>query len=176
MSTKETRADMNCYYCGKTITNTDPKPLPTNQPTEIRCADCDVDCRYVYERGQRPLLNLLAKVVRNPVEEPRPPLPESITTAIARMPEQFYLQCCVEPSEEEDHQFISAVIMERCPDDGWPSLDAYYGSPGHREDPRQLEQVRLTDACRVGVTADIDEPQEFEARIISMIADRWPKS
>lgn len=56
---------MNCYYCGKEMGNTDPKPLETGHPTRVQCAECAIDYKYIHARGQRPLLNLLTRVIRS---------------------------------------------------------------------------------------------------------------
>lgn len=167
---------MNCYYCGKLLGDTDPKVVPNSHPTLRQCADCNVDYGYITERGHRPLLNLLTKVIRNPGKEPRPPLPESVATAIARMPENFYLKCAVEQYEKDGPRFLSACIFEIPPDDGW-TLPTYFNEPpgvkrAHMEE--WLEKYRHDDVVRVGVSAAIDDPQSFEAQIVSMINSKWP--
>lgn len=62
---------MDCYYCLKELGNTDPKPPGENEhPTRRQCAECAVEASYIYERGQRPLLNLLTKVIRAREKKP----------------------------------------------------------------------------------------------------------
>lgn len=56
---------MNCFYCAKEMGNTDPTPLETGHPTRVRCAECNIDYDYIRDRGHRPLLNLLTKVIRS---------------------------------------------------------------------------------------------------------------
>jgi hypothetical protein len=166
---------VNCYYCGKLLGNTDPSVQPNEHPTRRQCAECAVEYSYILEHSQRPLLTLLTKVIRNPVEAPKPPLPESFGTALARMPKNFHLKCSVEQDPDEEHPFLSAVIMEAPPDEGWPTLDAYFGSPGHPNDEDRLNRFRYDEACRVGTSARYDDPQTFEAMIVNMIASRWPR-
>lgn len=169
---------MNCYYCGKLLGNTDPKVQPNEHPTRRQCAECAVEATYVLENQQRPLLNLLTKVIRNPVEDPKPPLPESLATAIARMPERFYLQCRVERNKDEDgNPFLCAVVMEEPPEDGW-TIPTYFNEPPGVErahDEEWLERFRHDDVCRVGVSAALDDPQSFERLILSMLRERWPQ-
>lgn len=93
--------------------------------------------------------------------------------AVLRMPPNFYLQCAVEENREDNTRFLSAVIMEKPPVEGWSSLDAYFGSLGNRDDGR-LELYKFDDSCRVGVSASINDPASFERLTIGMIDRRWP--
>lgn len=97
----------------------------------------------------------------------------TLAEAILRMPLNFYLQCAVEVDLDDNGRFLSAVIMEVPPDNGWASLDDYFGSPGHGEDKR-LEMYKFDDSCRAGVSASIDDPQSFDRLVIDMICRKWP--
>jgi hypothetical protein len=94
--------------------------------------------------------------------------------ALKRMPPNFYLKCGVEIDDESDAPFISAVIMETPPEEGWPSLAAYFNNPGYREDSKRLELHRFDDAARVGISTEMDNPEAFNRLLIGMIERRWP--
>jgi hypothetical protein len=169
---------MNCYYCGKLLDDLDPKVAPNEHPTRRQCAECAVEVDLIMGRGQRPLLNLLTKVMRNPVEAPRPPLPESLATALARMPENFYISMSVETDTDTDDggQFLSACIMEKPPVEGW-TIPTYFDEPpgvARSHDEKWLEPHRHGDIARVGISASIDDPQSFDELLLKMISSKWP--
>jgi len=97
----------------------------------------------------------------------------TLAEAIASIPVGYYLHCAVEvvPESESTETFLTATIMQVPPDSGWPSLDAYFGDVGYVDDGRLL-LYKYDDAARVGISSG--DVKDYEALIISMIADRWP--
>jgi hypothetical protein len=90
---------------------------------------------------------------------------------IALLPERVYLKCQVELDEEEDEKFLSAVLMEAPPDDGW-TIPTYFDEPPgvkRAHDEAWLERFRHDDVARIGTSASHDDPASFNRLTISMI-------
>ena len=94
----------------------------------------------------------------------------TLAEAIAKIPVGFYLSCAVEQAEDDDELFMSATIMQEPPPEGWPSLAAYFGTPGYPEDGR-LKLYRSDDVARVGVSAALDDPHTLERLAVDMIIE-----
>lgn len=97
-----------------------------------------------------------------------------ISSLIAKLPRRFYLKMQVELAEDETHEFLSAVIMEEPPEDGW-TIPTYFDEPpgvkrAHTEE--WLGKYRHEDVARVSVTGSTDEPKVFEKLLTDMF-DYW---
>lgn len=85
----------------------------------------------------------------------------TLAEAIAKIPPGFHVKCETEKSAEEDgHQYLTAVLFQNTPEDGWPN-------PLHPAD-------KFLDKCLVGISASPDDLESFERLIIGMITERWP--
>lgn len=135
------------------------------------CGSIVSPCRHVCMAKALAALEQAEKAVQTSLNE-QTGSAMTLIEALTKIPPGFHLEIARERDPEDGHEFLTAVLMEEPPEDGWPSLAAYFGhegGPTHADDAQRLSLYAHDDAARVGISTPPEDPVSFERLLIDMI-------